>query len=101
VHARYFKEDIFVAPFVVLALAALIGVLRSPTLGRTITLGAIIGLAAGSKYVGSLLLLPYALIVMISSGCNNERIRARLTRAGIAALTAGCVFVIIESAGLA
>jgi hypothetical protein len=100
VHARYFKEDIFVAPFVVLALAALIAVLRTPTLGRTIALGAIIGLAAGSKYVGGLLLLPYALVVMISSGCNNEPIRARLTRAAIAALTAGCVFVIIEAPAL-
>ena len=96
VHARYLKEDIFVAPFVVLALAGLITVLRTPTLGRTIALGAIIGLAAGSKYVGGLLLLPYALVVMISSSCNNAQIRARLTRAGIAALTAGCVFVIIE-----
>jgi hypothetical protein len=100
VHARYFKEDIFVAPFVVLALAALIAVLRTPTLGRTIALGAMIGLAAGSKYVGGLLLLPYALVVMISSGCNNEPIRARLTRAAIAALTAGCVFVIIEAPAL-
>ncbi len=52
VHARYFKEDIFVAAFVVLALAALISVLRTPSAKRATMLGAAIGLAAGSKYVG-------------------------------------------------
>jgi hypothetical protein len=94
VHARYFKEDIFVAPFIVLTLAALIVVLKKPTLKRTIGLGALIGLAAGSKYVGGLLLLPYALVI-ISCG-NRESSRARVMDACIAALTAAGVFVLIE-----
>src|SRR5262249_13802392 len=77
VHARYFKEDIFVAPFIVLALAALIVVLKKPTLERTIGLGAIIGLAASSKYVGGLLLLPYSLLVMMAFG-NSKRLSTRV-----------------------
>ena len=95
VHARYFKEDIFLAPFIVLALAALIVVLKKPALRRTIGLGAIIGLAAGSKYVGGLLLLPYAVVMMTGFG-NADRLRTRVTDACIATLTAGCVFVLIE-----
>lgn len=95
VHARYFKEDIFVAPFVVLTLAALVAVLRTPTMMRILILGATIGLAAGSKYVGGAILLPYALVVMITFG-RRERIGARLTDAGIAALTAAGVFGLIE-----
>jgi hypothetical protein len=97
-HARFFKEDIFLAPFIVLALGALVAVLRTPTLGRTIALGAVIGLAGGSKYSG-LLLLPYALAVMIFFA-SRERIGARLTQAGIVALTAGCVFALIEAPAL-
>ncbi len=95
VHARYFKEDIFVAPFVVLALAALIAVLRAPTLIRTMALGAAIGLAGGAKYVGVVILLPYALIVVVAFG-RRERIGTRLTDAGIVALTALAVFTLIE-----
>lgn len=85
VHARYFKEDIFLAAFVILALAALIFMLRTPTVKRAIMLGAAIGLAAGSKYVG-VILLPYASAVIIAFG-NSERISARVLHASIVALT--------------
>jgi 4-amino-4-deoxy-L-arabinose transferase-like glycosyltransferase len=95
VHARYFKEDIFVAPFVILALAALVAVLRTPTLMRVMMLGAAIGLAGGSKYVGGVILLPYALAVMVAFG-HRGRIGARLTHAGIAAFTAVGVLGLIE-----
>jgi hypothetical protein len=95
VHARYFKEDIFVAPFIVLALAALIVVLKKPALARTVGLGAIIGLAASSKYVGGLLVLPYVLVVIIAFG-NSVRLSTRVIDACITALTAGSVFVLIE-----
>jgi hypothetical protein len=57
VHARLFKEDIFVAAFLVLALAALIRLLREPAPHRAILLGLLAGLAAGSKYIGLLILL--------------------------------------------
>jgi len=99
VHARYFKEDIFVAPLVVLALAALIAALRRPTLRRALALGAVIGLAGGAKYVGGLLLLPYALAVMVAFGA-ERRIGARLAHAGVVALTAAVVFGLIEAPAL-
>ena len=46
VHARYFKEDIFMLPFLLLALAFLIKMLRKPTLSLGVMLGGAIGLAA-------------------------------------------------------
>ena len=49
VHARLFKEDIFVAAFLVLALAALIRLLQEPAPHRAILLDLLVGLAAGSK----------------------------------------------------
>lgn len=55
----------------------------------------LIGLAAGAKYVGGLLVLPYALIVLICFG-NRESIGARATDAGITVFTAACVFLLIE-----
>src|SRR4029077_20094113 len=56
--------DIFVAAFLVLARAALIRLLREPTPHRAILLGLLAGLAAGSKYVG-LLILPFAVIAIL------------------------------------
>jgi predicted membrane-bound mannosyltransferase len=44
VHARLFKEDIFVAAFLVLALAALIRLLQEPAPHRAILLGLLAGL---------------------------------------------------------
>jgi len=64
VHARLFKEDIFVAAFLVLALAALIRLLQEPAPHRAILLGLLAGLAAGSKYIG-LLILPFAVIAIL------------------------------------
>jgi hypothetical protein len=64
VHARLFKEDIFVAAFLVLALAALIRLLREPAPHRAILLGLLAGLAAGSKYIG-MLFLPFAAIAIL------------------------------------
>ena len=63
-HARLFKEDIFVAAFLVLALAALIRLLQEPAPHRAILLGLLAGLAAGSKYIG-MLILPFAVIAIL------------------------------------
>ena len=63
-HARLFKEDIFVAAFLVLALAALIRLLQEPAPHRAILLGLLVGLAAGSKYIGTLI-LPFAIIAIL------------------------------------
>jgi hypothetical protein len=64
VHARIFKEDIFLAAFLVLAFAALIRLLQAPAPQRAILLGLFAGLTAGSKYVGFLFLL-FAIVAII------------------------------------
>ena len=51
-------------PFSCSALAALIRLLQEPTQRRAILLGLLVGLAAGSKYVG-VLILPFAVIAIL------------------------------------
>jgi hypothetical protein len=64
VHSRIFKEDIFVATFLLLALAMLIRLLQEPAPHRAILLGLLIGCAAGSKYIGALI-LPFAILAIV------------------------------------
>jgi hypothetical protein len=64
VHARLFKEDVFVAAFLVLALGALIRLLQEPAPRRAVLLGLLAGFAAGSKYVGALI-LPFAIMAIL------------------------------------
>ena len=87
------KEDIFLAPFLILGLAALIKLLQDPTPLRTLLVGAYAGLAAGAKYIGTLF-LPFALAaIWFIPGPRGERRLARvLTVAGVAIL----IFVLIE-----
>jgi hypothetical protein len=49
VHARIMKEDIFVAPFLILGLAELIELLQYPTPLRALLTGVNAGLAGGAK----------------------------------------------------
>lgn len=49
VHARIMKEDIFVAPFLILGLAELIKLLQYPTPLRALLTGVNAGLAGGAK----------------------------------------------------
>ena len=71
VHARIFKEDIFVAPFLLLALATLIELLREPAPWRAVLLGVFAGLAAGSKYIGLLFLIVIPFVLLVKS--NKEK----------------------------
>ena len=77
VHARIFKEDIFLAAFLVLAFAALIRLLQSPAPHRAILLGVFAGLTAGSKYVGFLFLLfaVFAIIFVQTPGPPRKPLR--------------------------
>jgi len=79
VHARLFKEDIFVAAFLVLALAALIRLLQEPAPHRAVLLGLLVGLAAGSKYIGVLILLFAVIAILLVPTPGPER---RWLRAG-------------------
>jgi 4-amino-4-deoxy-L-arabinose transferase-like glycosyltransferase len=78
VHARIMKEDIFVAPFLILGLAALIKLLQDPTPLRALLTGVYAGLAGGAKYIGTLF-LPFALAaIWFIPGPRGERRLARM-----------------------
>lgn len=93
VHARIFKEDIFLAPLVVLALAALVGLLQAPAPRRAVLLGVLIGLAAGAKYIGAVM-LPFAVVAIVLIPTPEPP--RRLTRALTVAGTAVATFLIVE-----
>jgi 4-amino-4-deoxy-L-arabinose transferase-like glycosyltransferase len=92
-HARIMKEDIFVAPFLILGLTALIKLLQDPTPLRALLTGVYAGLAGGAKYIGSLF-LPFALaaIYFIPAPRAERRLARMFTVAGVAIL----IFVLIE-----
>jgi 4-amino-4-deoxy-L-arabinose transferase-like glycosyltransferase len=83
VHARILKEDIFVAAFLVLALAALIRLLRDPAPHRAVLLGILAGLAGGSKYIGQLMVLfaVAAILLVPTPGPQRRLLRAALVTA--------------------
>jgi 4-amino-4-deoxy-L-arabinose transferase-like glycosyltransferase len=87
------KEDIFVAPFLILGLTALIKLLQDPTPLRALLTGVYAGLAGGAKYIGSLF-LPFALaaIYFIPAPRAERRLARMFTVAGFAIL----IFVLIE-----
>jgi 4-amino-4-deoxy-L-arabinose transferase-like glycosyltransferase len=93
VHSRYFKEDIFALPFLLLALVALIGMLKSPTAARGVLLGVAIGLAAAAKYV-AVTVLPFALIFLLVYPGRTLKRRAYL--AGLVAIVAIAAFALAE-----
>lgn len=95
VHARYFKEDIFALPFLLLALVALIHTLKSPTRTHGVLLGAAIGLAAAAKYIGSVA-LPFAIVVLLLNPAEAADRRARRRLALLVALVAMAVFALIQ-----
>ena len=92
VHARLFKEDIFLACFLVLVLAALIRLLQEPTQRRAILLGLLVGLAAGTKYVG-VLILPFAVIAILLIPTQGQG--QRWARAGTVAATSIVTFLLV------
>jgi asparagine N-glycosylation enzyme membrane subunit Stt3 len=94
VHARYFKEDIFALPFLLIALVALIETLKAPTRARSLMLGGAIGLAAAAKYV-AFIALPFAVAFLLLDASAKDR-RGRLALSGLVALAALAVFAVIE-----
>jgi dolichyl-phosphate-mannose-protein mannosyltransferase len=95
VHARYFKEDIFALPFLLIALVALIETLKAPTRARSLMLGGAIGLAAGAKYV-AFIALPFAVAFLLLDAPTKEVRRGRLALSAFVALAALAVFALIE-----
>ena len=95
VHARYFKEDIFALPLLLIALVALIETLRAPTRARSLMLGGAIGLAAAAKYV-AFIALPFAIVFLLLDAPAKEARRGRLALSGLVALAALAMFALIE-----
>jgi hypothetical protein len=95
VHARYFKEDIFALPFLLLALIALIQALKAPSPARALLLGIAIGLAASAKYVAGIA-LPFAVTFLVLDDSSKQDHRARLALPGIIVLSALAIFALIE-----
>ena len=95
VHARYFKEDIFMLPFLLLALVVLIRMLKAPTRSSSIILGGLIGLAAAAKYV-AIIVLPFALLLLLLEAILNQEWWIRLTFAGLVTLSTLGVMMVIQ-----
>jgi dolichyl-phosphate-mannose-protein mannosyltransferase len=96
VHARYFKEDIFLLLFILLSLLALLHALKAPTRARAILLGLAVGLAAATKYV-AIIMVPFAVLVLLIglSGVADWRKFVRLS--GVVALAALAAFALIHA----
>jgi hypothetical protein len=61
-HAQLLKEDIFLAPWLLFALAALDRLRESAETRRALAFGLLVGLATSAKYIG-IVLLPLACVV--------------------------------------
>jgi len=93
VHAHYLKEDMFFVPFAIAFLVALFAWLERPAWPRALLLGALLGLALGAQYKGSLLL-----VVLLASPIFVPRVRTR-SHAGAMlgiVLLAGAVFLLVN-----
>jgi predicted membrane-bound mannosyltransferase len=87
VHARFFKEDIFALPFLLLALTALLATLKAPSTARGVLLGGAIGLAAAAKYIAAIV-LPFAIVVLLLNAWATADWRARFRLTDIVAAVA-------------
>ena len=93
-HARFFKEDIFLLPLVLVSVLALIETLKAPTLRRALLLGLAAGLAATAKYLG-IVLVPFAVVALLL-GLPSLAWRERLRLAGTVILVALAVIVLLQ-----
>lgn len=89
VHAHYVKEDMIFTFFVTVSLAALCSLVDRPDRKRAIVFGVLAGLAASSKYVGSLLFVLAVAALVLSNGRENTKaiLYAAVTTIGIGVLT--------------
>ena len=97
-HAQLFKEDVFVAPWLLLAITALDRLRERPGIGRAATFGALTGLAAASKYIG-VIALPLAFLapLVVSVSGSLTRYYGNLALAAAAGLV---TFICINAPAL-
>ncbi|MGB6968324.1 MAG: glycosyltransferase family 39 protein [Methyloceanibacter sp.] len=91
-HAQLFKEDIFVAPWLILGVLALDRLVETPIWRRAVWFGLAAGLAASAKYAG-LVLLGLSLLPPLWAGTDLRRYYRMVA---LAAAVAGAVFCAID-----
>jgi len=91
-HSQIFKEDIFVAPWLILGLIALDDLRQCPTPRPAVVFGIAAGLAASAKYAG-LILVPLCLLMPIWA---KVRLFAYYRTATLALGTALAVFCVVN-----
>ena len=90
--AQLFKEDIFVAPWLLLGLAALDRLREQPNVGRALVFGLAAGLAVSSKYVGVILIpLACALPLFVPAPLSVRRYCGRIALSAAVGLAVFCV----------
>ena len=96
-HAQLLKEDIFLAPWLLLGLAALDRLRENAETRRALAFGLLVGLATSAKYIG-VVLLPMACVVpLIAPVTDVRRYYASLAWSGG---TAVAVFALINAPAL-
>ena len=68
-HAQNFKEDIALAPIVLLSLLTLVRLGEAPSLGRSLVFGAAAGLAVSAKYIGAIVFPISVIFPLLYRGC--------------------------------
>ena len=91
-HAQLFKEDIFLAPWLILGLYALDRLIETPTWRRAVLFGLAAGLAVSSKYIGVVLL---ALSLLPPLWVDTD-IRRYYRMVALSAVVAALVFCIVD-----
>jgi hypothetical protein len=96
IHAQLLKEDIFVAPWLLLALAALDRLRENAGLRRALAFGIMVGLAASAKYIGAVL-LPVACLLPLIAPAASASLRRYYAALACSAGTAVAVFALVNA----
>jgi 4-amino-4-deoxy-L-arabinose transferase-like glycosyltransferase len=91
-HAQLFKEDIFVAPWLVLGVLALDHLRETPAFRQAVLFGVAAGLAAAAKYVGIVLVFLSLLLPVWA----KTRTRCYYRMVVVAIIAAAAVFCVVN-----
>jgi hypothetical protein len=95
-HAQLLKEDIFLAPWLLFALAALDRLRESVELRRALLFGIMAGLAASAKYIGTVL-LPVACLLPLIAPVTGVALRRYYAALAWSAAAAIAVFALVNA----
>jgi hypothetical protein len=95
-HAQLLKEDIFVAPWLLLGLAALDRLREDARPRRALVFGIMAGLAASAKYVGAVL-IPVACLLPLIAPVGGGSLRRYYAGLAWSAAAATAVFALVNA----